>query len=281
MIRLLRGGEPNMRILVAEDDANQRHIVESLLTKWEYEVLVVKDGAQAWEVFQHENPPYLAVLDWVMPGIDGVTLCRKIRKSIIDLPVYLILLTALADQDNIVRGLDAGANDYITKPFDADELRARVQAGRRVVESQLALADRVRELEEAFVHVKRPQGLLPTCSYCKKVRDDQEYWHEIETYIAEHSELEFTHGVCPECEEKFLKPELEQAKCPGARTASDQTALTSQEILDIKEVSDHLNIPISTLYKLVQERKLPAVKIGKHWRFQRKDIDCLFQPEKR
>ncbi len=270
-----------MWVLAAEDDADERCIIESWLTKWGYEVLAVENGNQAWEVFQHENPPCLAVLDWVMPGIDGVSLCQKIRKSIIDFPIYLILLTGLADQDNIVRGLDAGANDYITKPFDADELRARVQAGRRVVESQLTLAERVREFEEAFLHIKRPQGMVPTCSYCKKVRDDQKHWHEIETYIVEHSELEFTHGVCPECEEKFLKPGLEQARSLSTRTASDQTALTSQEILDIKEVSDYLNIPISTIYKLVQERKLPAVKIGKHWRFQRKDIDCLFQPEKR
>ncbi len=203
-----------MRILVAEDEAVSRRTLEATLQKWGYEVLVVGDGTQATQLLEAENAPELAILDWMMPGMDGVEVCRKVRKTLRTHPTYIILLTARGGRADVVTGLEAGADDYITKPFDAEELRARVQVGGRVVQLQRSLANRVRELEVALTRVKQLQGLLPICSYCKKIRNDGNYWQQVESYIAERSEAEFSHGICPDCFERFVKPELEKMPDP-------------------------------------------------------------------
>jgi len=142
-----------------------------------------------------------------MPEMDGVEICREARKLDALKSAYIILLTSRGSKDDIVKGLEAGADDYVTKPFDHGELRARVQVGSRVVHLQSALADRVVELEEAMASVKTLQGLLPICCYCKKIRDDGNYWHRVESYIVGHANVRFSHGICPDCSEK-LKADL-------------------------------------------------------------------------
>ncbi len=199
-----------MKILVAEDQTISRHILEASLRKWGYEVKGVEDGARAWEILQGEEAPQLAILDWLMPGMDGIEICRQIRLRPQTQPVYIILLSARSGQEDKIHGLEAGADDYITKPFDRDELRARVQVGIRVLELQGALAHRVRQLEEALSRVKQLQGLLPICSYCKKIRNDRNYWQQVEGYISEHSEAQFSHGICPECYAQYVQPELDR-----------------------------------------------------------------------
>ncbi|HEV8428188.1 MAG TPA: response regulator transcription factor [Pyrinomonadaceae bacterium] len=198
-----------MRILIAEDDLVSCRILESTLAGWGYEVIVTRSGAEAWETLQQENAPRLAILDWVMPGIDGVEVCRRVRQIETSTPTYLILLTAKGSKQNIVEGLSGGANDYITKPFNRDELRARVKVGVAVVELQQDLAERVAELEAALAHVKLLQGILPICSYCKHVRDDQNYWQNVETYVTNHSEAKFSHSICPDCYESVVKPQMD------------------------------------------------------------------------
>ena len=198
-----------MKILIAEDDLTSRRILEAILAKWNYEVIATSDGLEAWQALQTENAPPIAIIDWMMPGMDGVDFCRKIRQTQTLTPTYIILLTSKAQQEDVVAGLEAGANDYIRKPFEREELRARIQVGERVVELQTALADRVKMLEEAIVKIKTLQGLLPICSYCKKIRNDQDYWQQIETYVAEHTQAEFTHGICPDCLEKHIKVQME------------------------------------------------------------------------
>lgn len=126
--------EPKRRILVAEDDPTARHLLEALLAKWGYEVLVVQDGHEAWEVMQGRDAPRLAILDWMMPGIDGVSLCRRIRARAVGTYTYILLLTAKDSKAQIVEALDAGADDYLTKPFDSDELAARLRAGWRLLQ---------------------------------------------------------------------------------------------------------------------------------------------------
>jgi len=199
-----------MRILVAEDQAVSRHILVANLRKWGYDVTAVEDGTQAWQALEAEDAPQLAILDWLMPGMDGIEICRQIRQSPQRQPVYLILLTARRGQEDKVHGLQSGADDYITKPFNREELRARVQVGIRVLELQGALAQRVRELEDALSRVKTLQGLLPICSYCKKIRDDRNYWQQVEGYISDHSQAQFSHGICPECYARFVQPELDR-----------------------------------------------------------------------
>jgi DNA-binding response OmpR family regulator len=204
-----------MRILIAEDEVVSRTFLEATLRKWGYEVVSFPDGAQAWQAVESGEAPDLLILDWMMPGLDGLEVCHQLRQKFPALPAYIILLTALTGREKVVQGLQAGADDYITKPFDRDELRARVQVGRRVIELQKALAARVGELEEALARVKQLQGLLPICCYCKKIRDDRNYWQQVENYIAEHSGAQFSHGICPECWERVVRPELERCQGEG------------------------------------------------------------------
>jgi sigma-B regulation protein RsbU (phosphoserine phosphatase) len=197
-----------MRVLIAEDDAISRRVLVAFLQRWGYAVESFEDGEAAWRRLAQEDAPSLAILDWMMPVLGGVEICRRVRAAKRPWPAYLILLTSRTGSEDIVEGLDAGADDYVTKPFNREELRARVQGGARVVELQRSLAERVAELEQALTRVKLLQGLLPICSYCKKIRDDRNYWRQVEAYISEHSEAVFSHGICPDCFEKFVKPQL-------------------------------------------------------------------------
>lgn len=192
-----------MRVLIAEDDSVSRRLLQAALVKWGYEVVVTANGKEAWDALQAPDAPSLLVLDWLMPEMDGVEVCREARKMTALKSAYIILLTSRGSKEDIVQGLEAGADDYVTKPFDHGELRARVQVGSRVVQLQSALADRVTELEEAIANVKQLQGLLPICCYCKKIRDDGNYWHRVESYITGHANVRFSHGICPDCSEKF------------------------------------------------------------------------------
>jgi len=134
-----------------------------------------------------------------MPEIDGPDVRRRLRCERPDASMYLVLLTALQGRDGIVAGLEAGADDYVAKPFDHDEFRARIQVGVRVLRLQMRLNERVAELQTALWQVKYLQGLLPICSYCRRVRDDNRYWQSVEDYVLKHSDAQFSHGICPQC----------------------------------------------------------------------------------
>ena len=138
-----------MRVLIAEDDPVSRRMLEAALTSWGHEPVVTSDGAQAWDELQREDAPRLAILDWMMPVMDGVEVCRRARQAAPAMPPYIILLTAKGGKGDSVFCLKTGADDYLTKPFDRDELRARVAVGARVIGLQQSLAERVRELERA------------------------------------------------------------------------------------------------------------------------------------
>jgi len=138
-----------MRILVAEDDPAFRHLLEEVLAKWGHDVVVARDGNEAWQVLSCKDAPRLAILDWMMPGIDGVEICRKVRQELQEPYTYLILLTALQQEEDLVTGMEAGADDYISKPLKTNELRVRLNAGRRIVELQSQLAAHAAELEVA------------------------------------------------------------------------------------------------------------------------------------
>jgi phosphoserine phosphatase RsbU/P len=210
-----------MRILIAEDDPVSRLVLTTNLGNWGHEVVTVVNGMDAWRASQKEDAPRLVILDWMMPEMEGPEVCRRIREVPAAIPPYIILLTARQGAKEVVEGMQAGADDYLTKPYHRDELRVRVQVGVRMIELQLKLAERIVELEEAAERVKSLQGILPICGYCKKVRDDEDYWQNVESYIATHSAVEFSHGVCPSCFAQVVQPQLEsfKANLPSPKTS--------------------------------------------------------------
>jgi phosphoserine phosphatase RsbU/P len=198
-----------MRALIADDDRIAAAVLAQTLKRWEFDVTVVADGTEAWRYLQTATEATLAVLDWMMPGLDGAEVCRRVRHEMPLANMYLVLLTSLESRSHVVAGLDAGADDYLTKPFDPEELRARIHVGVRVIALQAKLAERVTELQAALANVKQLHGLLPICSYCKRIRGDDQYWQQVESYIADRSDAQFSHGICPPCYVK-LEEEIEE-----------------------------------------------------------------------
>ena len=193
-----------MRVLIADDDVVLRHSLKVHLEKWAYDVVECRDGGEALQALQGPDAPPLAIVDWNMPGLEGPALCQELRETPSLSGMYVILLTSNHDKKDVIAGLESGADDYITKPFDWGELRARLRIGTRLVTLQLALAARIGELQTALSSVRHLSGLLPICAYCKRIRDDKDYWQQIELYLAERSDAQFTHGICPECFEVQL-----------------------------------------------------------------------------
>lgn len=199
-----------MKILVADDSLVVRRRLASLLTQWGHEVVETKDGEEAWQLLSGADVPPIAILDWVMPEPDGVELCKRIRETPALKKTYVLMLTGMSNPEDIVTGLNAGANDFIVKPFNEPELQARVNVGVRMVELQAELTNRVTELELAMAEITQLRGILPICAYCKSVRNDQNYWQTVEQYIGNHTDVKFSHGICPKCVETVVKPELER-----------------------------------------------------------------------
>ncbi len=211
-----------MRILIAEDDITSRTVLSAVLQKNGHEPVEARDGAEALATLLREDAPRMAILDWMMPEIDGVEVCRRVRAREQERPPYLIMLTTRGEKTDVSTGLRAGANDYIAKPFNAVELVARIEVGCRYVALEDRYAAKVRELEEALAQIKTLSGVVPICSHCKKIRDDEGYWNQFEAFVASHTEARVTHGICPECMAKLYpeyvdKPgEAESKKQPGA-----------------------------------------------------------------
>ena len=191
-----------MRILIADDDPTTTLMLGRTLEHWGFEVVVVHDGTAAWECITGTDPPTLFIVDWVMPGLDGIELCRRIRQANLPSYLYVILLTARSSRQDLVAGLEAGADDYLTKPFDPDELRARIHVGQRTL--------------TLIASNKQLSGLLPICSYCKSIRSDQDYWEQVESYLTQHSDVRFSHGICPDCYKRALA-ELDAEPHPPIR----------------------------------------------------------------
>jgi sigma-B regulation protein RsbU (phosphoserine phosphatase) len=191
-----------VKILAVEDDVVARTVLKKALQRLGHDVVLAANGESAWALVQ-QDPVRVIVSDWMMPEVDGLELCRRIRHRAGVEYVYFILLTARdATEANRAAAADAGVDDFLTKPLDVSELWTRL----RVAERILRYTTQVRQLEE----------LLPICSYCKKIRDDGNYWQQIEGYISERTGSDFSHSVCPDCYTRVVLPELEKLRTGAA-----------------------------------------------------------------
>lgn len=186
-------------VLVADDDAVANAQLGAIARAAGYEVQSAHDGGEAWELLQAARVP-IVICDWYMPELDGPTLCRRIRDRKNEPYVYFILVTSRGGKEQYLAGMDAGADDFIAKPVDPDELRARL----RVAERILGLRKELSQLEV----------LLPICSYCKRIRNDKEEWESLERYIETRFRQLVTHSICPECYAKYVQPQLDRTGSP-------------------------------------------------------------------
>ncbi len=194
-------------ILIVDDIPRNLQVLALLLDKAGYRVSMAMEGGTALEMIKVE-PPDLILLDVMMPGLDGLEVCRRLKadEAVRDIPV--IFLTARAELEDLEEGFRLGAVDYVTKPFRGAELLARVAIHVRLRQALERERELRRSLEDTLAQVKTLSGLLPICARCKKIRDDNGYWNQIEAFISAHSDADFTHGICPECS-SALYPEME------------------------------------------------------------------------
>ena len=186
-----------MLILLAEDDNVSRKLLSRLLINLGHTVIEAENGLAGWSKWL-EHKCSIVISDWIMPDMTGIELCQKIRTTDQTRYTYIIMLTGMSGRDNYNKAMDAGVDDFMIKPFDRDLIYTRIR-----------VAERILNLQQ---EVSTLSGLLPICSYCKKIRDDNKYWQRVESYLEKISDLKFSHGVCPDCYEKKIKPDLKRIK---------------------------------------------------------------------
>jgi len=186
-----------MQILIAEDDLIFRKLLSRLLTNLGHEVIQADDGLKAWNLWLIHRSP-LVISDWLMPKMSGLDLSHKIRSYDQAKYTYIIMLTSQSGKQNYMQAMDSGVDDFMTKPFDRDTVCTRINVAERIINLQA---------ENIIL-----SGLLPICSYCKNIRDDKNYWQKVESYLENKSSVRFSHGICPDCYEKHLKPQIADLK---------------------------------------------------------------------
>ena len=201
------GADPT-RVLVAEDNEKTRTALVFLLQRHGYDVTVVNDGQAALDILLGENPPHVALLDWEMPRLDGLHVCIGVRTMPTRSYTYIVMLTAHDQASDVLAAFAAGVDDFLSKPVDSPQLLARLRCGERVLAIERRGVERIAELEKAMEEVRALKRLLPICMYCKKVRDDTDYWHDIEAYIHQQTGTDFSHGICPDCMATVVEPQL-------------------------------------------------------------------------
>ena len=183
---------------IVEDDSSTRRLLENLTSLLGYKVESYADGSEAWDAFAL-NHPQIVISDWKMPGKDGLELCRRLRESHADTYTYFILVTAQRrSRANMETALEAGVDDFLKKPIGSEEIWNRLRVAGRI----LSFNRQVKTLE----------SLIPICAYCKKVRNDDDLWEQIEQYVNERTGADFTHSICPPCMDKHVRPQMEAYK---------------------------------------------------------------------
>ncbi len=181
-------------ILIVDDERQNIKMLSEFL-RGTYKIMAAKNGAQALKAAQGNIVPDLILLDIMMPGIDGYEVCKRLKADKKTKHIPVIFVTAVTETQDAARGFQAGAVDFIQKPLDPVIVKARVDL-------HIKLHKTMADLKDALSQVKKLSGLLPICMYCKKIRDDTGYWNQIEAYIDNHSEAQFSHSICNECAEK-------------------------------------------------------------------------------
>lgn len=182
-----------MKILIVEDDPIAGAVLEALLKVLGHEVEIAVNGEEGWKQFT-AKPRRIVISDWIMPGLDGLQLCRRIRAQGGDYTYFILLSNLKAGGGNLTQAMEAGVDDFLSKPANQDELLARLHVAGRI----LNYATQVRQLQE----------IIPICGYCKKTRDDENYWSQLEEFIGKQTGSSFSHGVCPDCYERELVPQM-------------------------------------------------------------------------
>lgn len=198
----------DIKILVVDDDDNIRFATARIVRAAGYQVLEAGGGAQCMEYVERERPD-LVLLDVVLPDADGAALCRQIKMDERLKGTFVVLISGkrVASEEQ-AEGMEGGADGYIARPISNRELLARVEAMVRILTAERERDRLILELREALEKVKTLSGLLPICAHCKNIRDDKGYWNQVEAYLTAHSELRFSHGICPDCAKKHY-PEFD------------------------------------------------------------------------
>ena len=184
-----------MRILIVEDDPIASAVLQASLKALGHDVTAAADGQVAWDRLAID-PHRLVISDWMLPGLDGLELCRRIRAQRGDYTYFILLSNLATSAENISQAMAAGVDDFLTKPAKPVELLARLHVAERI----LNYATQVRRLQE----------ILPICGYCRKIRDDKNYWSQVEEYLGTQAGVNFSHGVCPDCYNRVLVPQLRE-----------------------------------------------------------------------
>jgi DNA-binding response OmpR family regulator len=210
-----------VKVLIVEDDPFFQRVLHKRIAAEGYQVFAANDGREGMKAIVSFEPD-LVISDWMMPEVDGLELCQSVKTGLREAAPYFILLTAKGEISNRLLALDTGADDYLVKPCDQGELMARVRAGLRIVLLTQDLRQSVTELNQANSELQNvraevsrlSQELLPICSFCKKVRDGEGEWINLEDYLSERAQLDVTHGICPTCRVEHypaLSPEAKSA----------------------------------------------------------------------
>ncbi|MBM9616743.1 response regulator [Desulfobulbus rhabdoformis] len=207
----MTGQENHRSILVVDDNPDNLRLLEKLLTEHHYKVRLATSGSRALATVRKEAPD-LILLDIMMPEMDGFEVCRQLKSIEQTAHIPIIFISAVSEIIDKVKAFSLGAVDYILKPFQEDEVLARVKTHLTLSILQRQLEKKNAALEEALAEIKILRGIIPICASCKKIRNDDGYWQQIESYIREHSDAQFSHSICEECAQKlysdFLKGPL-------------------------------------------------------------------------
>ena len=205
-----------MKILAVEDDLVALAVLEGTLKSLGHDVISTTDGESAWALLK-EHRCRLVVCDWALPELDGLRLCHRIRAQPGEYVYFILLTGAAASNQNRDHAMDAGVDDFLSKPVDLADLKIRLHVGQRII--------------QYTTHIQKLESLIPICSYCKSVRDDQSYWQRIEAFVAERTGAGFSHSVCPTCYEKHIVPQLKElgVKNPPPSAKSVQPPVVKTE----------------------------------------------------